>query len=210
LQSPDREVPVVQVDVPIAFAVGTYFADAAQRQLRAGGAEYYYRTFFLLMTFLALFFSWIPVYFLINYFSWEVTHMWWHANSVETYPLFVPIFLIVFFGVGMLGFLLGYRLVVSGRLLANRLIYVGVLLYSAVWIFGQTHRTFRVGTRDEWLAGTSPLFYQDHTFLLMLIFVLVVWAAGIVWFTKILHRDGRHLDADVGPGVGRERGELSA
>jgi hypothetical protein len=186
---------MVQIDVPVAFAAGLYFADVAHRQLRYGGPEYYFRTFLLTMIFATIFFSWIPVYFLLNYFSWEVTHMWWAANSVDAYPLFVPIFLVLFFGVAALGFMFGHHLVVTGRRRVNRAIWLGVLAFSAVWIFAQTHRTFRVGTRDEWLAGTSPLFYEDRTFLLMLVLTLVVWAAGMAWFTAILKRDGRHLDA---------------
>jgi hypothetical protein len=185
---------MVQIDVPIAFAVGSFCADMAQRQLRYGRAEYYYRTFLLTMAFLIFFFSWIPVYFLLNYFGWETTYMWWRADSVAAYPAFLPIFLVVFFGMGALGFLLGHRLVVTGRELVNRLVWIGVLVFSAIWIFAQPHRTFRVGTYSEWAAGKAPLFYQDRLFLVMLIFALVVWAVGLAWTAFVLRRDGQHLD----------------
>jgi hypothetical protein len=185
---------MVQIDVPIAFATGLYLTDVAHRQLRSGGPEYYYRSFFVLLIFNIFFFGWIPVYFLMNYFSWEVTHMWWSASSVDAYPFFVPIFLVVFFGAAMLGFLLGHHLVVTERRGLNRAIWLGVLVFSAIWVLGQTNRTFRVGTREEWLAGTSPLFYEDRTFLLMLIFTTLVWVVGIVWATTLLKRDGEHLD----------------
>ena len=36
---------MVQIDVPVAFGIGSFFADAANRQLASGRAEYYYRTF---------------------------------------------------------------------------------------------------------------------------------------------------------------------
>jgi hypothetical protein len=194
-----KEAEMVQIDVPVAFAVGSFCADMARRQLRFGRAEYYYRTFLLTMLFLIFFFSWIPVYFLLNYFGWETTYMWWHADSVTAYPGFLPAFMLLFFGMGALGFLLGHRLVVSGRELANRLVWIGVLVFSAIWIFAQPHRTFRVGAYSEWAAGKAPLFYEDGVFLFMLIFVLVVWAAGLVWTALVLRRDGRHLDALAEP-----------
>jgi hypothetical protein len=186
---------MVQIDVPIAMGIGSLFADAAYKQLQTGRAEYYFRVLAANNVFQIFFFSWIPVYFIMNYFGWETTHMWWHADSVAAYPLYVPIFLVVFFGVANLGFILGYRLVRAGRLWANRAIYLGILAFSGIWIFGQVNRSFKLGTYNDWVAGRAPWFYEDGTFLFMLIFTIVVWAAALAVFALRLRAEGRHLDA---------------
>src|SRR5689334_4685563 len=142
----DRGGSMVQIDVPIAFGVGSLFADAAHRQLAGGRAEYHFRASLKNNLFQAFCFSWVPVYFLANYFGWETTHMWWHEDSVSAYPYYLPIFLIVFFAAGNAGFYLGANVVRKGRLWTNRAIYLGILLYSALWIFAQFNRTARLGT----------------------------------------------------------------
>jgi hypothetical protein len=190
---------MVQVDVPVAFAIGGLFADAARKQLQTRRPEYYYRAVAKNNLFQAFFFSWIPVYFLLNYFGWETTHMWWHADSVAAYPYYVPIFMVVFFLAANAGFWLGCRLVRAGRVAANRGVYLGIVAFCAVWIFGQTDRTFRLGSYAEWKAGAAPLFYQDRTFLFMLVFTLLVWGIALAVFHRLLARGERHLDPVVRP-----------
>ncbi|HEY1336851.1 MAG TPA: hypothetical protein VGF59_05045 [Bryobacteraceae bacterium] len=187
---------MVQIDVPVAFGIGSLFADAASRQISSGRAEYYFRAFSANNIFQSFFFSWIPVYFLLNYFGWETTHMWWEADSVASYPYYIPIFIVVFFAAANLGFLLGSSLVRRGRVGANRAVYLGILAYSAVWILAQWPSTFRLGTWREWHAdpASAPWFYQDGTFLLMLILTLAVWGAGLAIFVWRLWNEGRHLD----------------
>ena len=185
---------MVQIDVPIAFGVGSLFADAANRQIASGRAEYYFRAFAANNIFQCFFFSWIPVYFLANYFGWETTHMWWHEDSVSAYPYYLPIFLVVFFAAANLGFLLGAALVRRGSLWGNRAVYLGVLVYSATWIFAQLGHTAKLGTYREWMAGAAPWFYQDRTFLLMLIFTLVAWAVPMAIMGLRLWNEGKHLD----------------
>jgi hypothetical protein len=185
---------MVQIDVPVAFAIGSIFADAAHKQLQMGRPEYYYQTFAHNNIYQIFFFSWIPVYFLLNYFGWETTHMWWHADSVTAYPFYLPIFLIVFFLAANGGFLLGNWLVRSGRLLINRIVYILIFVYSGIWIFSQPGRTFRLGTYEEWRAGTAPWFYQDLTFLVMLILTLVIWGVALVLYVRKLRQEGMHLD----------------
>jgi hypothetical protein len=185
---------LVQIDVPVAFAIGSIFADAAHKQLRTGGPEYFYHTFSCNNIFQIFFFSWIPVYFLLNYFGWETTHMWWYEDSVTAYPYYVPIFMIVFFLAANLGFLLGHWLVKKGLLWTNRIVYIIIFIYSGVWIFGQTDSTFRLGTYNQWVAGNAPWFYEDRTFLVMLIFTLIVWGLPLVGFVFKLQREGKHLD----------------
>lgn len=185
---------MVQVDVPIAFGVGSLFAEAARRQLLWGRAEYYYRAALKNNLYQAFFFSWIPVYFLANYFGWETTHMWWHADSVAAYPFYLPVFLLVFFGAANLGFILGARLVVAHRPWANRALYLGTLAYSGVWIFAQYQRTFKLGSYREWAEGRAPWFWEDLTFVAMLAFTLVVWGVALVAFCLSLYNEGKHLD----------------
>lgn len=185
---------MVQIDVPVAFAIGSIFADAAHKQLQTRRPEYYYHTFAQHNIYQIFFFSWIPVYFILNYFGWETTHMWWHADAVTAYPFFVPIFMVIFFLAANGGFLLGNWLVEKGRLVANRLVYIIIFGYSAVWIVVQPGRTFRLGSYAAWKAGIAPWFYQDLVFVLMLIFTLVVWGAGLIVFVLRLREEGKHLD----------------
>ena len=92
---------MVQIDVPVAFGIGSLFADAAYRQLQTGQALPFYRTLVINNIYQIFFFSWIPVYFMLNYFGWETTHMWWHADSVTAYPFFTPIFIVNADGTGL-------------------------------------------------------------------------------------------------------------
>lgn len=187
---------MVQIDVPVAFAIGSVFADAAYKQLQTRKPKYYYKTFFKSIMFQIFFFSWIPVYFLINNFGWETTHMWWHADSVWAYPFFIPIFMVVFFLAASFGFMFGNWFVKKGYIAINRAVYILIALYSLVWIFTQTGSTFRLGTYAQWKAGTAPLFYEDKTFLFMLIFTLIIWAAALLICYFRLHREGKHLDTE--------------
>lgn len=179
---------MVQIDVPVAFAVGSLFADAARQQLREGRAAPRLRALLYTNLFNIFFFVWIPVYFLMNYFGWETSHMWWHEDSVSAYPFFLPIFLLVFFAMGNLGFLLGERLVRAGRTWANRGVYLGILVYSAIWILGQVDRTFRLGSYRAWQAGTAPWFYQDPVFVGMLITTLIIFFSALAVFVVRLRR----------------------
>jgi len=196
---------MVQIDVPIAFAVGGLFADAANRQIATGRAEYYFRAFSTNLLFQIFFFSWIPVYFLLNYFGWETSHMWWEADSVSNYPYYLPIFLVVFFGAAILGFLLGASLVRQGRLGTNRVIYLAIVAYAGGWIFGQLNRTAKLGTWREWHANPArtPWFYQDQTFLIMLIGTIAVWAIGMAVLALRLWNEGKHVDQRMHAIAGR-------
>ncbi len=120
--------------------------------------------------------------------------MWWHGDSVTAYPYYLPIFIVVFFLAGNGGFLLGYWLVKNGHVVVNRIVYITIFIYSAAWIFGQIDRTFHLGSYAEWKSGTALWFYQDRTFLFMLIFTLVVWRVALLIFFFKLRREGRHLD----------------
>jgi hypothetical protein len=120
--------------------------------------------------------------------------MWWHESSVTAYPFFIPIFMVVFFLAANGGFLLGNWLVQKGHIVANRIVYILIFMYSAVWIFAQPGRTFRLGSYAEWQAGTAAWFYQDFVFLAMLAVTLIVWGVGLVVYVQKLRRGGMHLD----------------
>jgi len=185
---------MVQIDIPLAIAAGSVFADAAQRQLRLGRADFYFNALWKNSLFQIVGFSWIPIYYLTQYFGWETTHMWWHADSVLAYPLYLPIFVLLFFAAGNLGFILSSSLVAHGHIWLNRLVYLGIGIYVAIWTFSQPYRTFRLGTYVEWVEGQAPWFWQDRTFVRMSILSGVVWLGGILITAVSLWREGNHLD----------------
>ena len=186
---------MVQIDVQIAFAAGCMFADAASHQLRSGERAYFGETLLKNNIFQIFFFSWIPVYFILNFFGWETTFMWWKDDSVISYAFFLPVFLVVFFMAANAGFLLGNWFVTRGRLWANRIVYGIIMAYSGIWILAQTGRTFRVGTRSQWEAGTAQWYYQDTTFLVMLIVSLGIFGIALALFLLHLHRQGKRVGA---------------
>lgn len=183
-----EEVDMVQVDVPMAFATGAFFADAARRRLATIGRVERHRLHAYNLVYQVFFFCWVPVYFLLNYFGWETTHMWWHADSVVDYPFYVPLFLVVFFAAAICGCALGQRLVVSGRTGALRVVYLTISALCLVWVFGLHERTFRLGTYADWQSGGAVWFHNDSTFLTMLVGTLVWWAFGLVLFRHLLQR----------------------
>src|SRR5574340_597659 len=127
-------IGMVQIDIPVAFALGQIFADAARKQLLTRRPEYYLSALVKNNLFHIFFFSWIPVYFLINYFGWETTHMWWHKDSVSDYPFFLSFFLLIFFFAANSGFWLSTLLISRGMHFWVRIGYVGIFLYSFLWI----------------------------------------------------------------------------
>ncbi len=187
---------MVQIDIPIAFALGQIFADAARRQLLTGKPEYYLRALLKNNLFQIFFFSWIPVYFLVNYFNWETTHMWWHKDSITGYPLFLPIFLVVFFFAANIGFWFSAALIKKGRHALVRKVYTGIFIFSFVWAFGFWNRTTYLGSFSEWTAGTAKRVWDTsggETFIYMLSFSLIVWLVSLVFFIRSIHLEGKRL-----------------
>ncbi len=188
---------MIQLDVPIAFALGQIFADAAKKQLLTGKPEYYLSALLKNNLYHIFFFSWIPVYFLANYFGWETTHMWWHKDSVLAYPFFLPLFLVVFFFAANSGFCLSTLLLRKGMLFWVRASYVGIFIYTFVWVFGLWNRTTYLGSYNEWAQGTAKRVWDTsggETFIYMLAFTLVIWFVPLILFIKNLHSEGKHLD----------------
>lgn len=188
---------MVQIDIPIAFALGQIFADAARKQLLTGKPEYYLRSLLKNNLFHIFFFSWIPVYFLVNYFSWETTHMWWHKDSITDYPLFLPVFLVAFFLAANSGFCLSAALIRKGRHAFVRKIYIGIFIFSFAWAFGFWNRTTYLGSFNEWAGGTAKRVWDisgGETFMYMLSFSLIVWLASLIFFIKGILSEGKRLD----------------
>ncbi|WP_437307354.1 hypothetical protein [Sorangium sp. So ce388] len=183
----------------MAFAVGCMMADAARQELRRGRAEDRRRGLLATNLFNIFFFSWIPAYLLMNYFGWETAHMVWHADSIAAYPFYLPIFLVVFFASGNLGFLLGAALVQRGATRANRGVYLGILGTCAIWFFAHADRTFRLGTYSEWKAGSAPWLHEDPVFVGVSIASTLVFCSGLAAFALWLARP-----TDAGP-PSRER-----
>ncbi|MFZ0819763.1 MAG: hypothetical protein WAM91_06815 [Candidatus Acidiferrales bacterium] len=180
---------MVQIDVPAAFAIGSFFADAAHKKLQSGDAAQLYRAAFKNNLFQIFFFLGIPLYFIMNFFGWETTYLWWTSDSVAAYPLFIPVFTLVFLAAGNIGFFLGASLIRGGMVWANRIIYIGIAIYSIIWVFGQTSRTFQVGTYSEWAAHKSVIFYDNKDFLTAFVIVMAIWAIGVVGFFLNLRSD---------------------
>jgi hypothetical protein len=163
---------MIQVDVPLAAAMGAAAAGAARVQLSEGGRDGHLRAWLDTNLFLMFGFSWIPIYFLINYFGWETTHMWW-TSGISDYPWFVPAAMLLLFAFGNVGFLLGARWVRQGRHVVNRLFYLGVLGACLAWMIGFYPRTLKLGAPGQW--ESAPWCYEDPTFVTAWAWTTIVW-----------------------------------
>ena len=81
---------MVQIDIPMAFGLGSFFAGAARDKIAAGDATACWRALAKSLVFQCLFVFWLPLYLLVNYFGFQTTHMWWHGDSLADYPWLLP------------------------------------------------------------------------------------------------------------------------
>lgn len=187
---------MIQVDVPLAAAMAAAAAAAARRQLRTGTREDFLQAWLATNLFLMFGFSWIPIYFLVAYFGWETTHMWWTAPQVTAYPWMIPAALVLLFACGNAGFLLGTRWVRAGRDVANRVFYLGVLAACVAWMVGFYPRTLKLGSAATW--QTAAWCYEDPAFVAAWAVTTTVWFASFGILIARLSRGGRHrADARV-------------
>jgi hypothetical protein len=181
---------VVQIDIPIAFAVGQMLADAASHQLRTGRPEPYYRTLAFTNIFTGLFFAPIPIYFLVDYLGWETTYMY---DPDRLTRFFIPIVLFVLILAANLGFLLSNALIQKGRAWIGRIIYIVIWIYSLGWIFGNWPRSTRIGTLAQYHTAreTMPRIWEvsKDPFFFILIATLVIFAVPLVLFMRRLRRE---------------------
>src|SRR5258705_820297 len=106
---------MVQIDLPMAACTALMFVDAARQQLSPDldpNGRYFYSTLAKVNIWTAIFFLWIPVYFVVDYFGWETTYRY---NFVKMSPFmqaaFVPLVIVGVMGLANLAFWLGDRCV---------------------------------------------------------------------------------------------------
>jgi hypothetical protein len=180
---------MVQIDIPIAFAVGQMLADAASQQLKTGQPEPYYRTLACTNIFTGLFFAPIPVYFLIDYFGWETTYMY---DPDRVTRFFIPIVLFVVILAANLGFWLSNALIQKGREKVGQIIYALIWIYSLAWILGNWPRSTRIGTHVQYHTAHDTMAraweVSKDPFLLILLATLVIFFVPLVLFLWSLRR----------------------
>ena len=179
---------MVQIDVPIALALGAVAADAAREGLTAGRPLVYWRTMSRSLLFFVFAVSWLPLYLLVMHFGFETSHMWWHRPTLADYPFFVPVFMTIFFGANVAGFVLGAHLVRRGRLGLNRAIMLAVAVFATGWIFARPHRTLVLGSYEEWAAGAAPPIASDPGLVSLLVVYGVGFTLLLVGFYRWLRR----------------------
>jgi hypothetical protein len=180
---------VVQIDIPIAFAVGQMFADAASRQLSTGKPEPYYRALAVTNIFMGLFFAPIPIYFLVDYFGWETTYM---CDPAQVTRFFIPIVLFALFLAANLGFWLSAALIRKGRAGIGRILYVLIWIYALGWIFGNWPRSTRIGTYTQYYTAVDTMAraweVSKDPFFLILLATLVIFAVPLLLLMRYLCR----------------------
>ena len=182
---------MVQIDIPVAFALGGLHADAARDQLRTGQPLYYARTLVRDLLFFILLASWLPIQLLVRHFGFETSHMWWHEDSVLDYPLFIPVFTVVYAASNVLGFVLGVKLVRAGHIGVNRLLIAAGWIFATAWVVLQAPRTLVLGTYRQWLAGTAPPVSSDRGLVQLLVAMAIVWSAALVVTYRQMRAEGR-------------------
>jgi len=180
---------VVQIDIPIAFAVGQMLADAASHQLRTGRPEPYYRTLAYTNLFTGLFFAPIPIYFLVDYLGWETTYMY---DPDYLTRFFIPIVLFVLILAANLGFWLSNALIQKDRAWIGRIIYIVIWLYSLGWILGNWPRATRIGDYTQYHTARETMAraweVSKDPFLFILFATLIIFAVPLVLFIWRLRR----------------------
>src|SRR5512141_1809243 len=177
---------MVQIDIPVAFALGSLHADAARAQLATGSSGSLWRTLARNLLFFGVFASWLPVHLLVRHFGFETSHMWWHEDAVTAYPLFIPVFMTLYFLTNVAGFAAGVALVRAGRIGLNRLVIAACWVFATGWVLLQKDRTLVLGTYREWLAGAAPPMSSDPgTVQLLVVFGVVFTVALVLWYRRI-------------------------
>ena len=82
---------MIQVDLPVAFGSGTLLASALEHHTGERTWPYLYqRGLARNLIFQTLFARWLPAYLLVNYFGFQTSHMFWHAESLTDYRALLP------------------------------------------------------------------------------------------------------------------------
>jgi len=181
---------VIQVDLPVAFGVGSLMAHAARTQIASGQPAAVASAFNKVLVFHSVAFMWPPLYLLVFYFGFETSHMWWHADSVLAYPWLLPAFSLALFGTHVAGFQLGARFVRAGQASRALMVFGATSVFCAAWIFLQRDRTLTLGTYADWQAGIAPPASSDAAFLAFVWVLMVGYSAGAWMLYRSLRRDG--------------------
>ncbi len=180
---------MIQVDLPVAFGMGSLMAHAAQRQIAAGKPEPIARAFYNNMLFHSVAFMWPPLYLLVFYFGFETSHMWWTADSVLSYPWLLPAFFLALFYANIAGFKLGAHFVRAGHAGRALAVFAATTVWCTGWIFLQPDRTMTLGTYRDWQAGTAPPASSDPSFMTFVTMLIVGYSVGAALLYRSLRRD---------------------
>lgn len=186
---------MIQVDLPVAFGMGSLMAHAAQRQIASAQPAAEAKAFTKVILFHSVAFMWPPLYLLVFYFGFETSHMWWHADSVLAYPWLLPAFFLALFGANIAGYALGARFVRAGRAGLALVVFGATTVFCTAWIFLQPDRTMTLGTYRDWQAGTAPAASSDPAFMTFVTVLIVGYSAGAWLLYRSLRRDGARLQA---------------
>lgn len=162
---------MIQVDVPLAAAVGSTFALAARVQLRKETNLAWNRYLAVTLVYSGVFLGPALLIFLNGWPAWD-TMYWW---SRETMPVWLPAFA-AFASVAMsgLGFVATHALIRQGREVAAFaipvVIHLGVL--GSLVVFHQ--RFLHVGTQESFAAGAEPNLLSSNL-LWALLTVIPLW-----------------------------------
>jgi hypothetical protein len=192
---------MVQIDIPVAFALGGLHADAARAQLATGKSEHLWRTLARDLLFFGVFASWLPIQLLARHFGFETSHMWWHEDSVLAYPLFIPAFMTLYLAANVAGLATGVALVRAGRVSLNRFVIAACWLFSGAWVFLQKERTLVLGTYRDWRVGEAPPLSSDPGLVRLLVIFGAVFTVALVLAYRRIRREGAALEAAGAPRV---------
>jgi len=180
---------MIQVDLPVAFGMGSLMAHAAQRQIASGHPAAMGRAFLKVVLFHCVAFMWPPLYLLVFYFGFETSHMWWTEDSVLAYPWLLPAFFLALFSANIAGYQLGAHFVRAGRASRALMVFGATTVFSTLWIFLQKDRTMTLGTYRDWQAGTAPPASSDPAFMSFVTVLIVGYSAGAWLLYRSLRRD---------------------
>jgi len=190
---------MVQIDIPVAFALGGLHADAARAQLATGKSEHLWRTLARDLLFFSVFASWLPIQLLARHFGFETSHMWWHEDSVLAYPLYIPAFMTLYLAANVAGLAVGVALVRAGRVTLNRFVIAACWLFATGWVFMQKERTLVLGTYHEWRAGVALPLSSDPGLVRLLVIFGAVFTVALVLAYRRMRREGAALEAVGAP-----------
>ena len=181
---------MIQIDLPVAVGVGSLMAHAAQRQIAASVPRLPKGVLTRVIAFHCIAFAWPPMYLLIYYFGFETSHMWWHADTMWSYPWLPPTFFVALIAANIAGFALGARFVRAGKPSRALLVFAATSVFATAWVLSMPDRTMTLGTYSDWKAGIAPAASTDSTFMTFVTVVMVGYTFGATLLYRSLKRDG--------------------